>query len=136
MRVVGIGTDAAEIDRVVKLYERFPESFLNRVFTPQEQAYCLARKRNFGESLAARWAAKEATLKALGTGWSSDVDWKDVEVVSLPSGAPMLNVSGGAKKRADELGIVDWKLSLTHSRTLAIAFVVASGLDSSQERRL
>ncbi|MBQ5790201.1 MAG: holo-ACP synthase [Thermoguttaceae bacterium] len=129
MRVVGIGTDAAEIDRVLKLYERFPETFMNRVFTEREREYCLRKKRNFGESLAARWAAKEATLKALGTGWASGISWTDVEVVNRPDGAPQLFLTGGAKKVADELGVVDAKISLTHCKTLAIAFVVLSAND-------
>ncbi len=129
MRVVGIGTDAAEIDRVAKLYERFPETFMERVFTKREREYCLRKKRNFGESLAARWAAKEATLKALGTGWASGISWTDVEVVNRPDGAPELFLSGGAKKIADELGVVEAKISLTHCKTLAIAFVVLSAKD-------
>ncbi|MGN1064063.1 MAG: holo-ACP synthase [Thermoguttaceae bacterium] len=129
MKIVGIGTDATEIDRVVKLYEKHPESFLNRVFTKREQEYCLARKRNMGESLAARWAAKEATLKALGTGWSSGVAWTDVEVVNLPSGAPVLNLFGGAKDVADRLGVVDAKISITHCKSLAIAFVTLCAED-------
>lgn len=129
MKIVGIGTDATEIDRVVKLYEKHPESFLNRVFTKREQEYCLARKRNMGESLAARWAAKEATLKALGTGWSSKVAWTDVEVANLPSGAPILNLYGGAKDVADRLGVVDAKISITHCKSLAIAFVTLCAED-------
>ncbi len=129
MRVVGIGTDAAEIDRVVKLYERFPETFMERVFTKREREYCLRKKSNFGESLAARWAAKEATLKALGTGWAVGISWTDVEVVNRPDGAPELFLAGGAKKIADKLGVVDAKLSLTHCKTLAIAFVVLSAND-------
>lgn len=129
MKVVGIGTDATEIDRVVGMYERHPQSFLDRVFTKREQEYCLSRKRNMGESLAARWAAKEATLKALGTGWISGVSWTDVEVVNLPSGAPVLSLTGGAKEIADKLGVVDAKISLTHCKTLAIAFVTLSAED-------
>ena len=129
MRVVGIGVDATEIERVTKLYERHPETFLARVFTPGEQEYCKSRVKGFGESLAARWAAKEAVMKALGTGWNDGVKWTDIEVRSLPSGKPELIVHGGAKKIADALGIVDWRLSLTHSKTLAIAFVVVSAND-------
>ncbi|MBQ9812359.1 MAG: holo-ACP synthase [Thermoguttaceae bacterium] len=129
MRIVGIGVDATEIQRVVDVYERHPESFLNRVFTKREQEYCLARKRNMGESLAARWAAKEAALKALGVGWAAGVAWTDVEVVNLPSGAPVLQFFGGAKEVADKLGVVDAKISLTHCETLAIAYVTLSAND-------
>ena len=82
-----------------------------------------------GESLAARWAAKEAAFKALGTGWVSGVAWTDVEVVNLPSGAPVLLFSGGAKEVADKLGVVDAKISITHCKTLAIAYVTLSAND-------
>lgn len=129
MRVVGTGVDATEIDRIVAMYERHPETFLKRVYTEREQEYCLARKRNMGESLAARWAAKEAALKALGTGWVAGIKWTDVEVVNLPSGAPVLSFTGGAKEIADRLGVVDAKISITHCKTLAIAFVTLSAED-------
>lgn len=129
MRIVGIGVDATEIDRVVKLYEKHADTFLNRVYTKREQEYCLQRKRNMGESLAARWAAKEAALKALGTGWNSGAQWTDVEVTNELSGQPVLRLTGGAKKIADKLGVVDAKISLTHCKTLAIAFVTLSAED-------
>ena len=126
MRIVGIGVDATEIARVVGLYERHPETFLARVFTPGEREYCRSRGKGFGESLAARWAVKEAVMKALGTGWNDGVTWTDIETRTLPSGRPELVVSGGAKKIADALGIVEWSLSITHTKTTAIAFVIAS----------
>lgn len=135
MRVVGIGVDAIEIERVVKLKERHPRAFLTRVYTEREREYCAARKRGEGESLAARWAAKEAALKALGTGWIAGVSWTDVEVDVLPSGAPALNLTGGARQIADALGVVDAKISLTHTKTTATAFVVLSAEDESSETR-
>ena len=127
MRIVGIGVDATEIERVKEMCEKHQESFLERVYTPLEREYCVARKKGMAESLAARWAAKEAVMKALGTGWSHGVKWTDIEVATNFSGAPSLNVTGRAKEIADELGSREWKISLTHSRTEAIAFVVASG---------
>lgn len=127
MRVIGIGTDATEIDRIEKMYERHPDTFLARVYTPMEQEYCRSRNKGFAESLAARWAAKEAVMKALGTGWNDGVSWTDIEVVSHPSGAPSLRLSGGALAIAEKRGITEWQISLTHCKTLAIAFVVASG---------
>lgn len=129
MKIAGIGTDATEIARVVGLYERHPETFLSRVFTPGEQAYCRSRGKGFGESLAARWAVKEAVMKALGTGWNDGVMWTDIETRSLPSGKPELIVTGGAKKIADKRGIVEWQVSITHTKTTAIAFVIASAKD-------
>ncbi len=129
MRIVGIGVDATEIARIVAIYERNSESFLARVYTPREREYCMAKK-NFGESLAARWAAKEAVMKALGTGWAKGVAWNDIETINLPSGAPAIELKGGALQVARELGIVEWKISLTHTRTEAIAYVVAIGNDN------
>ena len=82
-----------------------------------------------GESLAARWAVKDAVMKALGTGWNDGVMWTDIETRTAPSGKPELIVTGGAKKIADKLEIVEWHVSITHCKTLAIAFVIASAAD-------
>ncbi|MDO5308920.1 MAG: holo-ACP synthase [Planctomycetia bacterium] len=130
MRIVGIGVDSTEIDRVVRLYQRYDDSFRARVFTEHEREYCLARRKGFEESLAARWAAKEAALKALGVGWSQGIGWTDVETRNAPSGQPYLALYGRAKELAEELGVCDIKLSLTHTKTVATAFVVMSANDS------
>ena len=129
MRIVGIGVDATEIERILAICERNREAFLARVYTPREQEYCMAKK-NFGESLAARWAAKEAVMKALGTGWAQGVAWSDIETLNLPSGAPTLELSGGALEVARNLGVVEWKISLTHTKSEAIAYVIALGNDA------
>ena len=121
--VVGLGTDLAEISRVARSVERFGERFLDRIYTPAEIAYCMGKK-SFAESLAARFAAKEAGAKALGTGISRGVGWKDFEVTREPSGQPRLQLRGRAAELAAILGVVRVSLSLTHTRGLAMAVVV------------
>ncbi|MBR3219622.1 MAG: holo-ACP synthase [Thermoguttaceae bacterium] len=126
MRVIGIGTDITEIDRISQMVERHARSFLDRVFTPNEQLYC-GGGAAAAERYAARWAAKEAVLKALGTGWSVGIAWTDVEVVKLPSGAVSVALSGGAARRAEELGVTEVLLSVSHGKNHAVAFAVAQG---------
>ncbi len=125
--VVGLGTDLAEIARVRRSVERFGSRFLDRIYTPGEIAYCL-RKKDAAESLAARFAAKEAGAKALGTGISRGVSWQEFEVRREPGGKPSLRLSGRAAELAAELGIDRLSLSLTHTRELAMAVVIAEHL--------
>jgi holo-[acyl-carrier protein] synthase len=122
--VLGIGTDLIEIARIERSVERFGEAFLNRIYTPGEIAYCKAKK-NSGESLAARFAAKEAAAKALGTGISRGVSWREFEVRRSPGQRPELHLSGRARQIADRLGIQRLSLSLSHAQTLSIAVVIA-----------
>ena len=124
--VIGIGTDLAEIRRVERSIERYGARFLNRVFTPAEQAYCL-RKKSAGESFAARFAAKEAAAKALGTGISRGVSWQEFEVRREFGQRPMLHLSGRAEELAERMGVARVSLSLTHSKELAMAVVVMEG---------
>jgi holo-[acyl-carrier protein] synthase len=121
--VVGVGTDLMEIARIRQSIERFGDRFLWRVFTPREIAYC-QRKKNAAESFAARFAAKEAGAKALGTGISHGVGWLEIEVAREPSGKPRLELTGRAAEWARHLGVVRTSLSLTHSRDVALAVVV------------
>lgn len=121
--IVGSGIDLVEIKRIQQSMERFGPRFLNRVYTGAEQAYCL-RKRKAAESLAARFAAKEAGAKALGTGISRGVHWLEIEVVREPGGRPTLRFSGRAAEIAARLGVAHAALSLTHSMELAMASVV------------
>lgn len=113
------GVDIIEISRVRQVLERYGQRFLERVYTPGEIGYCRGRASN----LAARFAAKEATMKALGTGVRG-VGWKDIEVVRQESGAPSIRLHGRAKVRARRLGVREISLSLSHSREYAVAFVV------------
>jgi len=114
--------DATEVDRINEAIDRYGDRFVQRVFTEGEIAYC-RRKRDFAPSFAARFAAKEATMKALGTGWARGVHWKGIEVVRR-HGPPMLRFHDGAAARFAELGCTGSLLTLTHSRDLAIAHVM------------
>jgi holo-[acyl-carrier protein] synthase len=116
---LGAGVDIIEICRVRQVFERYGQRFLERVYTPAEAAYCRGRAPN----LAGRFAAKEATMKALGTGVRG-VGWKDVEVVRHESGAPAIRLHGRAQTRAQSLGVWEISLSMSHSRDYAVAFVV------------
>jgi holo-[acyl-carrier protein] synthase len=122
--VLGLGTDIIEIVRVQASIDRYGEQFLQRVFTEGEIAYCLRKKRNAAESFAARFAAKEAGAKALGTGISQGVSWREIEVRRAPGQRPELELSGRARERARTMGVHHISLSLTHSRDVAMAVVI------------
>jgi holo-[acyl-carrier protein] synthase len=121
--VLGLGTDLIEIERIQASLDRFGERFLERVFTAGEIAYC-RRKRQSAESFAARFAAKEAGAKALGTGISRGVSWKEIEVTRAMGERPMLHFSGRAGELAKAMGVRRAQLTLSHSRDLAMAVVV------------
>jgi holo-[acyl-carrier protein] synthase len=123
--VLGLGTDLIETRRVGESIDRFGERFLERVFTAGEIAYCQRKRKNAAESFAARFAAKEAGAKALGTGISRGVSWKEFEVRREASGRPTLHLSGRAAEVAEAMGVRRIQLSLTHTRDLALAVVVA-----------
>jgi holo-[acyl-carrier protein] synthase len=114
-----IGVDIIEIERIAQSIERFGDLFLNRVYTESELVYCNGRI----SSLAARWAAKEATAKALGTG-IGDVGWREIEVVCEFNGRPVLQLHGAAVELAAQLGIAEFAISLSHTKDYAVAFVV------------
>lgn len=122
MTIVGTGIDATDIPRIAASIERYGERFLNRVFTEGEIAYC-RRKRDSVSSFAARFAAKEAAMKALGTGHSRGVFWTGIEVVRR-HGPPSLAFHGGAAARFMALGATSAMLTITHSDHLAIAHVL------------
>ena len=121
--IVGSGIDMAEIGRIQQSVERYGQRFLDRIYTAAEQAYCL-RKRKAAESFAARFAAKEAGAKALGTGISYGVNWLEIEVGREPSGRPTLLFHGRAAQMAARLGATRSALSITHTNELAMASVV------------
>jgi holo-[acyl-carrier protein] synthase len=121
--VLGVGTDLAEVKRIGKSVERFDERFLTRVFTARERAYAM-RKANWAERLAARFAAKEAGMKAIGTGLSRGVSWQHFEVVNEASGRPTLQLYGAALDVANALGVKRISLSLTHTKEIAFAVVI------------
>ena len=121
--IIGSGIDLAEIGRIQQSMDRYGKRFLDRVYTPAEQAYCL-RKRHAAESFAARFAAKEAAAKALGTGISHGVNWLEIEVVRERGGRPAIQFHGRAAQIAKLLGVAHAALSITHTSSLAMANVL------------
>ena len=121
--IVGLGLDITEVDRITAAIERRGAAILERLYTPREVAYCERHKNKF-ERYAARFAAKEATMKALGTGWRLGVRWRDIEVVNAPGGKPILNLEGVARNFADRLGVTNISLTITHSGNFALAQVI------------
>lgn len=126
MKILGIGTDIIECLRIAQMVERHGELFIERVYTPHEIGYCSSRKAAT-QHYAGRWAAKEAVLKAIGTGWVRGITWRDVEVRSDQGGKPSISLSGGAADAAQRLGIEEVQISISHCRTHAIAYAVAVG---------
>ena len=124
--IVGTGIDIAEVPRIAAAIERFGDRFLRRVFTPDEIRYCDS-KANRAERYAARFAAKEAALKAIGTGWGRGVSWTEVEVRREPGGRPTIAFHGRAAEFAAKLGVKHAALSLTHTKETAMAQVILEG---------
>jgi holo-[acyl-carrier protein] synthase len=121
--IVGLGLDIAEIDRITAALTRHGAAILERLYTPTEVAYCESHKNKF-ERYAARFAAKEAAMKALGTGWTRGVRWRDIEVANAPGGKPTLRLQGVAREFAEKLGVKNISLTITHSGNLALAQVI------------
>jgi len=130
MSVIGIGTDIVETVRISHMIERHGELFLARVFTPHEIQYCSERKAAT-QHYAGRWAAKEAVMKALGTGWSRTVGWCDIEVRNEIGGRPHIALSGGASEISRQLGIDQIMISISHCRCHATAYALALGTVTS-----
>ncbi len=124
--ILGTGIDIAEVERIRQVIDRHGRKFIERVFTPAEIAY-VERKANRFERYAARFAAKEAAMKAIGTGWRRGVRWQDFEVSNLPSGKPALILNGVAAAIAGQLGVKAISLSLTHTATQGMAVVILEG---------
>lgn len=121
--IVGVGVDLAEVPRIRASFERFGERFRDRIFTPLEIAYCESKANKY-ERYAARFAAKEAGMKAIGTGMRRGVRWVDFEVANLPSGKPTLRFHGVAAQVAERLGVTNVALSLTHTSETSLAHVI------------
>ncbi len=124
--ILGTGIDVAEVPRIREAAERHGPRFLERICTPAEIAY-VESKANRYERVAARFAAKEAGMKAIGTGWRHGVRWRDFEVVNQPSGRPTLRLHGVAARVAERMGVRSVSLSLTHTSEQAVAFVILEG---------
>jgi holo-[acyl-carrier protein] synthase len=124
--ILGSGVDLCEVPRIEAAVARYGSRFLERIFTEREIAYA-DRKANRFERYAARFAAKEAGMKALGVGWTGGIAWRDFEVVNLPSGRPTLNFHGRAAEVAAKLGVRHVALSITHTKEQALAMVILEG---------
>ncbi len=126
MNVIGLGTDIAEIERIAAMIDRHGDEFLQRVFGPEEIAYC-AGHRNSAQHFAGRWAAKEAILKALGTGFTKGIGWNDLTILPMATGRPVVTLTGRARTLADELGIDRVIVSISHGKNYAMATAMAMG---------
>jgi holo-[acyl-carrier protein] synthase len=126
MDIIGIGTDIVECVRIRRMIERHGELFLSRVFTDREMRYC-QRSKHSTEHFAGRWAAKEAVLKCLGTGWRKGLCWTDIEVCNDPSGQPRIGLHASTRDYARSLGIQEVMISISHCRAYATAYALALG---------
>jgi holo-[acyl-carrier protein] synthase len=126
MPILGHGIDLVETHRIQKLLDTHGQHFLDRVFTPAEQRYCARQPKRRIEHLAGRFAAKEAILKALGTGWSGGIAWTDMEILPESTGRPGLRLTGQCQAVAQKIGITQWHISISHIQTHATASAIAS----------
>ena len=124
--ILGTGVDLAEVGRIREAIERYGDRFIRRIYTDAEIAY-VERKANKFERYAGRFAAKEAGMKAIGTGWKRGVRWQDFEVSNLPSGRPTLRLHGVAERIAGKMGVTSISLSITHTAELGMAHVILEG---------
>ena len=124
MAIIGHGIDIVETARIARMLEEHGQRFLDRCFTPEEQRYASGNRKRYHEHLAGRFAAKEAVLKVLGTGWSGKVSWTDIEIVRESSGQPTVRLEGECARIAGLLGIVRWHVSISHIETHATASAV------------
>ena len=124
MPIVGHGIDIIETTRIRRSVQEHSEHFLDRVFTPGEQQYCARSQKRYYEHLAGRFAAKEAVLKVLGTGWRGGIAWTDIEIISEASGQPKVLLTGECERIAREQGITLWHVSISHIETHATASAI------------
>jgi holo-[acyl-carrier protein] synthase len=129
MHFIGHGTDLVEVERIREILEKQGHRFLQRLYTPGERV--MAGEVPSVRFLAGRFAAKEAILKALGTGWVPGVSWTDIDVGRLPSGKPTVLLSGGCRQRAQELGVIRLEVSITHTSEHAAATAIAIGVPTN-----
>jgi holo-[acyl-carrier protein] synthase len=134
MEIVGIGTDIVECVRIGRMIAEHGELFLQRVYTDKEIRYCRSR-RQATEHFAGRWAAKEAVLKALGTGWRRNISWRDVEIRNDASGQPRVAVRGEAKEIARKMQLQDMLITVSHCRTFATAVAIAIRRPTRRKRK-
>src|SRR5271170_2587453 len=124
MPIVGHGIDIVETDRIAQLIREHAQRFLDRVYTEKEQQYAARNPKRYIEHLAGRFAAKEAVLKVIGTGWRGGIAWTDIEIQSQPSGQPVIHLTGECLRIAHEQGITVWHVSISHIETHATASAI------------
>ena len=129
--VVGIGTDIVEVQRIGNMIDKHDDTFIQKVFTTGEIEYCGPRKAAV-QHYAGRWAAKEAILKAIGTGWSKGIKWTDIEVINQMGGKPYVKLNGKAIEVCEERGIDEILITISHCNLFATAFATALRLDKGQ----
>jgi holo-[acyl-carrier protein] synthase len=134
MEIVGLGTDIVECVRIRKMIDEHGDLFLRRVYTKWEIRYCQSRRQST-EHFAGRWAAKEAVLKALGTGWRRGISWTDIEIRNDPSGQPRVAVQGEAKEIAKQLRLNDVMITISHCRQFATAYALAVRNETKPQRK-
>lgn len=122
--ILGHGIDLVETARIRRMHDEHGQRFLDRCFTPAEQDYCSKSHKRYYEHLAGRFAAKEAILKVLGTGWRSGIAWTDIEILPDPQGKPLVRLSGVTADIARQLGIATWMVSISHIETHATASAI------------
>jgi holo-[acyl-carrier protein] synthase len=126
--IIGHGIDLCGVARIRRMLADHGERFLARTFTEAEVAYARRRKKGFEETLAGRFAAKEAVMKALGTGWREGVEFRGIEILKRPSGKPYVVLHGTTAEKARALGVTAWHITITHTEDLAIASAIAERL--------
>ena len=132
--IVGHGIDLIEIHRIREMVRRHGDHFLSRVFTHAELEYCAKSPKRYFEHLAGRFAAKEAVLKALGTGWSGGIAWTDIQILANHAGRPEVQLNGHCSELANKLGVSSWQLSISHISTHATASAIAVGTSDKVTR--
>ncbi|MEM7453353.1 MAG: holo-ACP synthase [Planctomycetota bacterium] len=132
MHVFGIGTDIIECSRIANMLEKHDAIFIERVYTAGEIEYCSPRKSRV-QHFAGRWAAKEAVLKAMGTGWAKGIKWNDIEIKTMPGGKPEVQLNGVAGEICRKRGITDMLVSISHTKEFATAFATAVGEPPPQD---
>jgi holo-[acyl-carrier protein] synthase len=125
--ILGLGIDLCGVARIRRMIADHGDHFLERTYTEAEVAYARRRKKGFEETLAGRFAAKEAVMKALGTGWREGVEFRGIEILNEPSGKPYVVLHGTTAEKARQLGVTAWHVTITHTRDLAIASAIAEG---------
>ena len=125
MPIVGHGIDIVATERIERMVSDHGQRFLERCYTPAELAYCTGDRKRHTERLAGRFAAKEAILKALGTGWRGGIAWTDIEITNDTGGKPIVKLTGESARIAAEMGITRWHISISHIETHATASAIA-----------